>query len=159
MHPVVKASLILVAVVAFVSVVIYVTGIHENFLLNQILFLAVAIVANIVAVFWALSQTAETRGYGKQVFHATGIGLLAGALIIGVSWLLLAVVFPDVLTESTEGAIAFMESSGMAKEELARQMETLEKTTPMSQSLAGGIGTFVTSLVVGLIVAVFKRKK
>lgn len=45
------------------------------------------------------------------------------------------------------------------QDEYRRQLQALESTTAMSQSIPGGIGTFFTSLVVGVIVAVFRRRK
>lgn len=159
MNVVVKASLILAGAVAVLSIVVYATGLHQSFLVSQIVFLVGAIALNAGVVIWALGKTASENGYGKQVANAAGIGVLGGVLIILVSWLLLSTVFPDVLAEMRQGAITYMDSAGMSEEQVARQMEALDSTTPWSQSVTGGVGTFFTSLVCGAVYAIFKRKK
>ena len=159
MHVTLKASLILVGLVALLSIVVYVTGLHKNFVVGQAVFLIGAILINVVVVFWALKQTAAENGYGRQLLSSAVIGVVGGVLIVLVSWLLLSVVFPDVLEEGRQGAIEFMKAAGTPEAEFNRQVEVLENTTPMSQSVPGGIGTFFTSLLTGAIVAIFKRKK
>ncbi len=159
MRPIVKASVLLVATVSLISVFVYVTGLHRNFMLGQIVFLVCAIAVNVGIVIWALKQTSSTNGYLKQVGNSAAIGLLAGILIIAVSWLFLSVVFPDVLAESREGAITYMEQSGTPKAEVDRQMTMLDNATPMSQSIPGGFGTFFTSLLTGAVFAIWGRRK
>ncbi len=159
MHATVKASLVLAGLVALLSIVVYVTGLHKNFMVGQAVFLAGAIAINVAVVVWALTKTAAENPYGRQVLSATVIGVVGGVAIVLVSWLLLAVVFPNVLEESRQAAIEFMEDSGTSEDEVQRQLEMLEKTTPMSQSIPGGIGTFATSLVTGAVFAIFRRKK
>lgn len=159
MHAVVKGSLVLAAAVAVVSVLFFVTGFHRNFMLSQVVFLVAAIALNVGVLVWALGKTAATSGYGRQLLHAAGIGLLGGALVVAVSWLLLAVVFPDATAEAREGAIVYMKASGTPQAEFDRQLEMLAKATPMSQSLQGGVGTLVTSVVAGAIVAIWKRRR
>ena len=61
--------------------------------------------------------------------------------------------------EMRDSAIAFMESSNMPEASIEAQMLKLDAATPVSQSLPALIGTFITSVVVGAIVAIFKRKK
>jgi hypothetical protein len=159
MHPVVRASLVLAAAVAVVSILLYVTGLHRNFVVSQTGFLVIAIGLNVAIVIWALSATAATNTYLQQLRNAVGIGLLAGALIVAASWLLLSVVFPDVLAETREGAIAYMEQSDMPPDEVARQMEAIDSTTAISQSMAGGIGTLFTSIATGAVFAIWRRRK
>ncbi len=40
-----------------------------------------------------------------------------------------------------------------------QQIAKIEAVTPMKSSMQGMIGTFFTSLIVGAIIAIFKRKK
>ena len=159
MNIVVKASLILAGAVGLFSIVFYLAGLHESFLSGQLIFLVGAIGLNVGVILWALGTTAAENGYGMQLMNAAGIGLVGGFLVVLVSWLLLAVVFPGVLGEMREAAIAFMDASEMSPDQVEAQMKALDSATPMSQSIPGGVGTFFTSLVSGAIFAIFKRKK
>jgi hypothetical protein len=159
MQTIVKPSLVLVALVTLVSAGIFLTGLHQNFMVGQMVFLALAIAINVAVVVWSLSKTAATHGYAQQLGNAAGIGLLAGILIVATSWLLMAVVFPNALAETRDAAIAYMDTAGMSEADVAKQMTALDATTALSQSLPGGMGTFVTSLVTGAVFAIFRRKK
>lgn len=159
MNSVVKASLVLAALVALLSIIVQVSGLNANFMLSQMAFLVGAIAINVGVVIWALSQTAADRGYMGQLGQAAGIGLLGGALVTLTSWLFLAVVFPDAIAEMRAGAVAYMESAGISGADYDRQMATLDSTTPFSQSISGGVGTLCTSLVTGAVFAIFKRRK
>ena len=48
---------------------------------------------------------------------------------------------------------------GPTEEAVQAQVDKLEARTPVRESINGAIGTFITSLVIGAIVAIFKRKK
>jgi len=74
MQIVVKASVALVVVVMVISVLMYVTGLHENALIGGLGSLLLVIVANVAIVFWALKQTAAENGYVRQL----GSGALIG---------------------------------------------------------------------------------
>ena len=87
------------------------------------------------------------------------IGVVAGILITLVSWILLSFVFPDSLSELRQAAIDHMEANDFPEDEYQRQLQSLDAATPLSQSIPGGIGTLGTSLVTGLISALFLRKK
>ncbi len=159
MHITLKASLILAGLVALLSILIYVTGLHASFVAGQATFLLGAVAINAGVVIWALRQTAAENGYGRQLANAGVIGVAGGVLIVLVSWLLLSVVFPDVLDEARQGAVEYLRASGAPADEIGRQQATLEAATPMSQSLPGGLGTLFTSLITGAIVAVFQRQR
>lgn len=159
MNLVVKASAALVGAVGLFSIIFYLSGLHESFFLGQIVFLAVAIAINVAIVIWALSKTAADHTYGGQVGVAAGIGALGGLGIVVVSWLLLAVVFPDALAEMRAGAVAYMEEAQMPQAQVDQQMQALDSATPLSQSLPGGLGAFFTSLVTGAVYGFFRRKK
>lgn len=159
MQPILKGSFVLAALVGIFSLIFYMAGLHENFVLGQALFVGGAIAINVGVVVWLLGQTARDNTYGQQVATATGVGLLGGALVVGVSWLLLALVFPNALDELRAGAMAYMETADMTAEEVAAQTEMLATATPVSQSLPGGIGTFFTSLATGLVYGFFARRR
>ncbi len=159
MHVTLKASLVLVGLVALLSMMLYVTGLHKNFMAGQAVFLIGAVAINVAVIIWALGKTAAENPYGRQLLNATVIGVVGGGLIVLVSWLLASVVFPNALEETRQGAIEYMEANNFPEDKFQSQLETLNKTTPMSQAIPGGLGTFATSLVTGAVFAIFRRKK
>jgi hypothetical protein len=86
-------------------------------------------------------------------------GLIAGVLICAFSMLNLSVLFPNYLEEESTVLIEFIEGTGLPEEAMQARIEQVEARTALRQSISGLIGTFVTSLIVGAIVAIFKRKK
>ena len=159
MNSAVKAGVILAVLVTVVSAIIMGTGLHQNFLVAGLLSILVYIVINIVLVYMTLNKSAAENGYGAQLMSSGILGLVGGVLIFVGSWVLLSLVFPDALAEMRDSAIAFMESSNVPEATVELQMAKLDAATPVSQSLPGLIFTFVTSVIVGAIVAIFKRKK
>jgi hypothetical protein len=159
MSAVIKASVALAVLVAIVSVIFAVAGLHEKGIMPGIVLLVVFIALNVGCVFWALKQTAADNGYGKQLLNAAVFGLIAAVLIFGFSILNLKVFFPSYLEESTTATIEFLEGMNMPAEALQAQVQKQEARTVVGDSTGGAIGTFLTSLIVGAIIAIFKRKK
>jgi len=159
MNAAIKASVALAVLVWVVSAIFAVAGLHESNPLVGIVILVVFIGLTVGCVFWALNATAAENGYGKQLISAVVLGLIAGVLIIGFSMLNLTVLFPDYLDENTTAVVEFLEGANLPEEVLQKQVAGLENRTAMGESIKGGIGTFVTSLIVGAIIAIFKRKK
>jgi hypothetical protein len=158
MNTVIKASVAIMGVVMVVSLVMYFTGLHENPLIGGLGSLALVIGANIAIVFWALKQTASDNGYGRQLGNAALIGLLGGVLVFLGSMLLLTVL-PDYLEETKTAQIAGLEQWNLPEDRMDAQIAKIEAVTPVASSMQGMIGTFFTSLIIGAIVAIFKRKK
>lgn len=154
-----QASVVLAVLVGLLSVVVEVSGLNRNFLASQLVFLAGAIAINVAVVFWALSRHCAESDYGRQLARSAAIGVVGGALVVVVSWLLLAVVFPGSIDTMRQAAIDYMSASGMPQDEVDRQMEAIGRATPLSQSLPGGVGTLVTSVVAGAVIALFQRRK
>ena len=160
MQSILKPSLILVALVSLVSIVIYATGFHKNFMAGQMVFLALAIAINVAVVVWSLGQSGDTNTYGQQVSKAAGIGVLSGALIVLTSWLLLSVVFPERSARSSGKRRSPIWTAPTCRR--SRSMLRCRRSTtprPMSQAVPGGVGAFFTSLVSGAVFAFFRRKK
>jgi len=158
MNSVVKASVALVIVVMLISVLMYVTGMHENALIGGLGSLVLLIGATVAIVFWGLKQTAGENGYLRQLGNAALIGLLGGVLVFLGSMLLLTVL-PDYLEEVKTMQVASLEQWNLPEDAMDKQIAKIEAVTPVSSSMQGMIGTFVTSLIVGAIVAIFQRKK
>ncbi len=158
MNTVIKASVAIMVVVMVVSLVVYFTGLHENLLIGSLGSLVLFVGANIAIVFWALKQTAADNGYGRQLGNAALIGLVGGVLVFLGSMLLLTVL-PDYLEETKTAQIAGLEQLNLPEDRMDAQIAKIEAITPVASSMQGMIGTFFTSLIVGAIVAIFKRKK
>ena len=158
MKSVVKASVALVVVVMVVSVLMYVTGLHENPLIGGLGSLLLVIAANVGVVFWALKQTAAENGYVRQLGNGVLIGLIGGVLVFLGSMVLLTAI-PSYLDDMTAMQISSLEQWNLAEDVMERQIAKIEAVTPVSSSMQGLIGTFFTSLIVGAIVAIFQRKK
>ena len=159
MNTTVKASLILVAAVALFSIIVFALGLHKDFVTGQTTFLAGAIALNVGVVYWALNRDASIKSYGAQLLTALGIGLIAGFLIVVVSWGLTSFVFPNANEEMKQGAITYMEEKNTPEDEYQEQLAALDETTPLSQAIPGGFGTLATSLVSGAVIAAFRRRK
>jgi hypothetical protein len=159
MAAVLKASVALTVLIALLTIVLAVTGLHKNPIVGGLGGIAVAILFNIGCVLWCLKQTASENGYGKQFLNGLFIGVIAGALIFIVSWVMLTVVFPHYLAEVQQANIELLRSAGMPDEQLQARVASIEAATPVSQSLAGLVGTLVTSVIAGAIIAIFRRKK
>jgi hypothetical protein len=145
-------------VVMLISLVMYFTGLHENALIGGLGSLVLLIAANIAIVFWALKQTAAENGYLRQLGNGALIGLIGGVLVFLGSMLLLTVL-PDYLEEMKTMQIASLEQWNLPEDRMDQQIAKIEAVTPVSSSMQGMIGTFVTSLIIGAIVAIFQRKK
>ena len=158
MNSVIKASVALVVAVMVISVLMYVTGLHENPLIGGLGSLVLVIGANVGVVFWALKQTAAENGYLRQLGNGVLIGLIGGVLVFLGSMALLTAI-PDYLDDMMEMQISSLEQWNLAEDVMQQQIAKIEAITPVSSSLQGLIGTFFTSLIVGAIVAIFKRKK
>lgn len=159
MSAVIKGSVALAVLVWIASVIFAVTGMHRASPLLGIFLLVVLIVLNVLCIYWTLNQTAADNGYGKQLLNVIVFGVIASVLIFGASVLNLKVLFPDYLEENTTAMIEFLEGMDMPEDTLQAQIASVEGRTAVGESVKGIFGTFFTSLIVGAIVAIFKRKK
>jgi len=160
MNAVLKAGIGLAVLVQIFSVIMMATGILlSNPMMGGLIFLVVAIGLNIAAIWWGLSQTAAESGYGKQLLNGLLIGLVAAVIIFALSLLTTTVLFPDYIEESKLATIEMLENMEMPDEVREAQIEGVEAQTASAQARNGAIGTVVTSLFFGAIIAIFKRKK
>ena len=132
---------------------------HKNPILSGLVSIGLFILFNVGAIIWVLKQTAAENGYGKQLVNSLLVGVIAGVLIFVLSWIQLSFLFPDALAEMREGYVATMENAGMPQAQMDAAIAQMEGTTAASQSASGMIGTFITSLIVGAVTAIFLRKK
>ncbi len=159
MGPAVKWGVILAVGVSVVTLAMIGTGLHTNPILYGLGAISVFIVLNIVAVVMALRATAGDKGYLGQLGSGAVLGLVGGAAIFVLSYLITGVVFPDSIPEMVQANLELLGRSGLPEEALAAREEALRSTTAMSGAVQGLVGTFITSLVVAAITAIFVRRK
>ena len=160
MKSIFKAAITLVVLVAVLSVVVAMIGLHRtNPMLAQAAFIVPVIILNIGCIVWGLKGTAATSGYVRQVGNGMAIGVIAGVLIFGFSILLLTVLMPGYLDEIKQATIEWLQAADVSDEMREKQVAAVEATTATTQSLAGLFGTLATSLVAAVIVAIFLRRK
>ncbi len=131
MRSVIKASVALVIAVMVISVLMYVTGLHENALIGGLGSLVLVISANIGAVFWALKQTAGENGYLRQLGNGVLIGIIGGVLVFLGSMALLTAI-PDYLEDMKEMQIVSLENSDMAEDKMEKMIAKIDAITPVS---------------------------
>jgi len=158
MNAAVKAGVILAVVVALLSILFYVAGLHENPMASMVLLL-VFILVNLGVVVWSLKQTAGENPYGKQLLNGAVIGLVGGVLILASSFVLQSYVFPNAIQESRDATASWLESMNMPEAQLDVQLKKLDAVTPMKNAIQGCVGTFFTSLIGAGIAGIFLRKK
>jgi hypothetical protein len=160
MNSVIKASLLLAGIIAVVSLGFTFSGFQVSSpLLGGLVFVVIAILANVGCLFWGLSGSAAESGYGKQLLNSLIFGVVAGVLILCVSMLIMTVLAPDHLDQIKTASVEAMEGMNMPEEALAAQVDRIEAITPMGEAIKGLIGTIGTSLFFGAIIAIFKRRK
>jgi hypothetical protein len=159
MHAAIKAGVGLAVVVEILTVIFAATGLHQAGLVPGLILMVLFIALTIGCVFWVLNQTAREAGYGKQLLNAAIVGVVAGVLILIFSVLNLTVFFPDYLDENNAAMIEAFEDMKMPEQMLEARIATLESRTAMGESIKGMIGTLATSVIIGAIIAIFKRKK
>ena len=149
----VKYGVILGVVVGVLGFAIPALGLHTN-MLASVGFLVAVIAINIVVVFLALRETATDAGYGRQVVNGLVVGAVGAVIVFLGSWVTTAVVFPAYLDEVAQATRASLAALGLSVEQIEAQVGD---GSSVGSAFQGALGTVVTSLVVGAIVAIFKR--
>ena len=158
MRPPVKAGLGLALTVTLWNLAIILAGLHAN-MLASFAFIVVSIVLNGGALLWSLTQTADSQTFGLQIRDSAILGVVAAVLIFATSWLTLDVFFPDACDETLEVVVRYIEGLALSDEDKAREFARIESRTAAKQALMGMWGTLLTSVVLGAVISIFKRKK
>jgi len=159
MNAAIKAGVALAVIVEVLSIIFAVAGLHQAGLVPGLILMVLFISLTIGCVFWVLNKTASEAGYGKQLMGAVVVGVVAGVLILIFSLINLNLIFQNYIEESNVAMIEAFEGMNMPEQALEAQIAKLESRTAMGESIKGMIGTFMTSVIIGAIIAIFKRKK
>ena len=154
----IKYGLVLGIAVALLGYVVPIAGLHTNMLMPTV-FVLLAILVNVVVVFLALRETADTAVWGGQFVNALVIGGIGAALIFVNSWTMTTLVFPDYYAEYAAAMRESLASAGIAADLVDSQMAVIEQTTPVASAFSGAIGAFSTSAIAGAVIGLFKRQR
>ncbi len=154
----IRWGLILGSAVAVLSFVFGLLGWHRTFEMSFV-FLAVAILTNVVTVVFCLRERAATDGWLSQVGNGLLVGLVGSVIIFIGSWLVTTVVFPDYFAEMADGYRETYAGMGLSESEVADLVEATANTSSVKSAFDGVIGTMATSLIVAAIAGVWLRKK
>ena len=134
MNPILNTGLLIGLLCAVWMFVCGVTGWYKDPALNRLFFLVIPI--EIGGLIWGLRQTArEGRNYSQQIVAGTMMAVIAGVVIVAAS-LGFITMYPDAM-------------------DAPRAADP--SATPMSQALAGFIGTLVTGILASAAIAIGVR--
>ena len=152
------AGVVLGVIVAVWVLILGFTGLYKN-PLGALAFLLV-IPINIVVVIWGLRKTRARNGYGAQVLASVVIGIVGSIIIMLNSYVFTTMLFPSYFDDIRGMQQEMLTQAGMSQEEIDRRLEAASASmTPGRQAINGGIGTVGTSLLTGLVAAIWIRRK
>lgn len=159
MRPIVIAGVVLAVLAGVLLFVHGFAGFYKNPSLGWVFPVGASLI-ELCVLIWALRQTALAgRGYGGQVLAGLLVALIAGVLVLPISFAWTSV-FPDFSeVQATAMADGFADR-GMSEDQIEAALQSTAFTrTPMANAFFGFLGTVVTGVVLSLIIAIFVRKK
>ena len=154
----VRWGVILGGAVAVLSLGFGLAGWHRIYEMSFV-FLAVAILINVVMVVLCLRERASSDGWLHQVKNGLVVGLVGSVIIFVTSWLVTTTVFPDYFMEMANGYREAYANMGLSEEEVADLVAATAATSPVRSAFDGVVGTMATSLLVAAIAGWWLRKK
>lgn len=153
----IRWGVILGGAVAVLSLAFGLFGWHRTYQMAFV-FLAIAILINVVTVVLCLRERSSSDGWLAQVRSGLVVGLVGSVIIFVASWLVTAVVFPEYFQEMAEGYRETYVNMGLSADEVADLVTATAATSPVRSAVDGVVGTVATSLVVAAIAGVWLRK-
>lgn len=154
----VRWGVILGGAVAALSLVFGLVGWHRTFEMSFV-YLAIAILMNVVTVVLCLREGASSERWLGQVKNGLVVGLVGSVIIFVSSWLITTAVFPDYFTEMADGYRSAYANMGLSEDEVADLVAATAATSPIRSAFDGVIGTMATSLVVAAIAGGWLRRR
>ncbi len=158
MRSAVKWGLLLGFAVGLQNLLFGVAGWHTIYSM-VLVYLAIAIVLNVVAVVWCLRETAAEASWWGQLRNGLVIGLASSVLIFASAWLVAAVIFPDYFVEMAEGYRAAYAETDVPQEEVEEILRGVAETSPVRSAFEGVAGTMVVSVVTAAIAGIWVRRR
>jgi hypothetical protein len=159
MNPILSAGVLIGVLCGVWTFVMGWTGWFKDPVLLRLFFFVILI--EIGGLLWGLRRTAaEGRTYGGQIVAGTMMAIIAGVIVIASSLLFTTVVFPDYFTELQGAYRTMLQQQGKSEAEIAALLQNeMSGQTPMSQAMAGFLGTLVTGILASAIIAIWVRSK
>jgi len=137
MDPILKAGGLIGVSCAVWMFVCGFTGWYKDPSLASLFFLVILI--EVAGLVWGLRQNAlPGKRYRDQIVAGTLMAIIAGVIIVCASLVFTMVVFPDAM-------------------DAARASDP--SATPMSQAMAGFLGTLITGILASAVIAIWVRAR
>jgi hypothetical protein len=159
MNPILSAGVLIGVLCGVWTFVMGWTGWFKDPVLLRLFFLVILI--EIAGLVWGLRRTAaEGRTYGGQIVAGTMMAIIAGVIVIASSLLFTTVAFPEYFAEMQAGYRTMLQQQGKSEAEIAILVQNeMSGQTPMSQAMAGFLGTLITGIVASAVIALWVRSK
>ncbi len=154
----VRWGVILGGAVAVLSLVFGLAGWHRTYEMAFV-FLAIAIVINVITVVLCLREQASSQSWLGQARNGLLVGIFGSVIIFAGSWLVTTVVIPDYFTEMADGYRQTYVDMELPADEVEELVAATAATSPAMSAFDGVIGTLTTSIVVAAIAGTWMRKK
>ena len=153
-----RAGVVLGALVVAWTFLMGVTGWYKDPVLLNLFWIVVLI--QIAVLLWALTKTAAVNGYARQVLSGTLISTVAAIPIFAGSLLFTMVAYPHYFAEVAAVQEEMLRKAGRSELEIQTAIGlATEGATPLTQAIAGVIGTVLTGIFASSIIAVFHRRR
>lgn len=160
MNPILAAGLLIGVLCSAWMFVTGLTGWYKDPATINMYFIPVVTAIEIGGLIWCLRRTAaQGRTYSGQVVAGTMASIAAGVVIVCASLIFTTFVFPLNFSEIEPAYRQALQRQGKNESEIAAAVAAAASQTPMSQAMAGFLGTFVTGVVASGIIGVWIRAK
>jgi len=158
MNLTVRAGLVLGLSVVAWTFLMGVTGWYKDPVLLNLFWIVVLI--QVAVLLWALVKTAAVNGYARQVLSGTLISAVAAIPIFAGSLLFTMVAYPHYFAEVAAVQEEALRKAGRSEAEIQTMIDlATDGATPLTQALAGVVGTVLTGIFASSMIAVFHRRR
>jgi hypothetical protein len=147
-----------VLVGAWMLVMAY-SGLYKHPTFNVLFYLVIAI--EIAVLVSALQGGVKAgNGYVAQVARGSAVAGVGGVIVLSLSLIITAVLFPTFFAEVREMHASRLRGSGFTEVEIAARLNAEAwAQSPLASALISYVATVVTGLVSSAVIAVFVRSK
>ncbi|CAN5807612.1 hypothetical protein BH18ACI5_BH18ACI5_07950 [soil metagenome] len=160
MNPILAGGLLIGALCSAWMFVTGLTGWYKDPATINMYFIPVVTALEIGGLVWCLRKTAaQGRTYSGQVVAGTLASIVAGVIIVCASLIFTTLVFPVNFSEIEPAYRQALQQQGLSESDISSAVAAAASQTPMSQAMAGFLGTFVTGVVASAIIGIWVRAK
>jgi TM2 domain-containing membrane protein YozV len=159
MNPILTGGVAIGVLCSAWMLIVGLTGWYKDPAVNAY-FVPVVTAIEVGCLIWCLRRTAaQGRTYSGQVVAGTQAAIVAGVIIVCASLLFTTVLFPLNQGEAEAAYRHTLQLQGKSEAEIATAVAAAAPQTPMSQAMAGFMGTFMTGVVASAILGIWIRAK